>query len=190
MARSDVNLLSWDEKEGGDAPRRLLTVLCRAERWLLRAVRIWALRRRVGNEPTAQLGWREDWRVAFLASLEPLAMTGSRRRVQVTDGATDDALADFNAGLGALAALTERPWRFHHPGCLGLDPDEDLLLGCLRLLQTGELAAAQARLASRCGNGQGAARAERALRYFSQCNAALGQMGLGLPLDGHTDALH
>ncbi|WP_374375184.1 hypothetical protein [Dongia sp.] len=184
MARSGINSLSLAEKEGEGQPRRLLLNLDRAERWLVRAIRLWAQRRQMPAGAPGNAGRVEDWRVAFLASLEPAqSRLGHpiQRRVQVIDSALDDALADLNACLGILAAAPDKTWRFHHPGCLGLDGDEMLMLDFLRLAADGELTAAQTLLRSQLPAPCGPNRAERALRYLTQAVATLGEMGLTFP---------
>lgn len=175
MARSGINFLSLPDKEAGPEKRRLLLDLGRAERWLVRAMRLWAQRRAgaVGE------GRSEDWRVAFLASLEPGAHP--LRRVQIADGAVDDALADFNAALGVLVASSSKTWRFHHPGCLGLDADEAFLLDLFGLMAGRDRGMAQALLAAQMPGADGAIRAERTLRYLAQAMIALHQMGVSLP---------
>lgn len=176
MARSGINFLSLPNKEAADEKRRLLLELGRAERWLVRAIRLWGQRRAGGGAE----GRAEDWRVAFLASLEPAATSG--RRVQIADNAIDDALADFNAALGVLVATPAKIWRFHHPGCLGLDADETLLLDLLRLVADHDLGAARALLGSQMRGDDGVQRTDRALKYLNQSARALRGMGLGWPL--------
>lgn len=184
MARSGINSLSLAEKEAEAQPRRLLLNLDRAERWLVRALRLWAQNRQMPAGAPGGASRAAEWRVAFLASLEPAQSRLGRplaRRVQVVDSALDDALADFNACLGILAAAPDKTWRFHHPGCLGLDGDEVLMLECLRLAADGELTAAQTLLRSQLPAPCGPNRAERALRYLTQVIATLGEMGLTFP---------
>lgn len=180
MARLSTNLLPHLDKDEETARLRLLSSLGRSERWQLQALRLWALRRAADH--TAPTGGRpEDWRVAFLASLEPV---GLGRRVQVEAGALDDALADINACLGIIAAAPGKTWRFHHPGCLGLDPDESRLLDFLRLAAWGETDAAVAILRGQFPGTTGSTRAERALRYFTQAAASLARLGLSAPRGG------
>jgi hypothetical protein len=182
MARSGINSLSLAEKDAEAQPRRLLLNLNRPERWLVRAIRLWARKRQVPAVAPVVEGRLEDWRVAFLASLEPaMSRHGGTRRVQVIDAAIDDALADFNACLGVLVAAPGKTWRFHHPGCLGLDGDEILLLDLLRLSADGEFTAAQTLLRSQLPGTCAPDRAERALRYLAQSLATLGEMGLTFP---------
>lgn len=190
MARSDPNLLLSPEKDEESRPR-LSSSLGRGERWLLRALRLWAQRRQPLGAGAPSLGRPEDWRVAFLASLEPLPAGKAHRRVQLTDSGLDDTLADINACLGIIAAAPGRAWRFHHPGCLGLDGDECLLLDLLRLAASDELIAATALLRAQFPGDTAPARAERALRYLSQALTSLAEMGLTLPRGGEERvALH
>ena len=175
MARSGINILSLPDKETAGEKRRLLLELGRAERWLVRAIRLWA-QRRAGAAPEGRV---EDWRVAFLASLEPVLTSG--RRVQIADHAIDAALADFNAALGVLVVAPAKTWRFHHPGCLGLDADETLLLDLLRLVAGRDISAARALLGTQIRGDDGIRRSGRALNYLVESARALGEMGLSLP---------
>lgn len=190
MARMDPNLLNSMDKDEESRPR-LSASLGRGERWLLRALRLWAQRRQPLGAGMPPLGRPEDWRVAFLASLEPRAISTARGRVQFNEAATDDALADINACLGIIAASPGRTWRVHHPGCLGLDADECLLLDFLRLAALGEVSAATALLRAQFPGETAAARAERATRYLAQALASLNEMGLTLPRgEGERVSLH
>lgn len=186
MARSTTNPLLHEEKEDAP-PRRLLLNLGRTERWMVRAMRLWAQRNRQPAGRAMEADPREDWRVAFLASLAPVA--GQPHHVQITAGGIEDALADINAWLGVLTAAPDKVWRFHHPGCLGLDGDEALLLDLLRRVALGDPAAALAQLQRQL---LGTDRAERAQRYLTQAADALHQMGLAFPHGQHQDssALH
>ena len=195
MARSGINSLSLAEKDAEASVRRLLLDLDRAERWLVRALRLWAQSRQMPAGAPGGASRAADWRVAFLASLEPAQSRLGRpmaRRVQVIDSALDDALADFSACLGILAAAPDKTWRFHHPGCLGLDGDEVLMLDFLCLAADGELTAAQTLLRSQLPAPCGPCRAERALRYLTQVITTLGKMGLTFPrrTDDDRSALH
>jgi hypothetical protein len=189
MARSTTNRLLHVEKDQLDE-RRLLLNLRRTERWMVRAMRLWAQRHHRPAGQADQADPREDWRVAFLASLEPASI--ALRHVQMTSGGVEDALADFSAWLGVLTAAPDKVWRFHHPGCLGLDGDEALLLDLLRLVAEGDPAAGRARLQGQLPGANGRDRADRAQHCLLQAANALRQMGVAFPhrRDEGSRALH
>jgi hypothetical protein len=114
-----------------------------------------------------------------LASLEPArSPRGEPARTAIAEGASEDALADFDGFLAVLVSAPEHTWRFHHPRCIGIDADEGVLLNLLRLAQRDDRAAGMTLLRGFIAEQ----RADRALRYLGNVVGCLGASGLGLPL--------